>query len=85
MLVNKLVDVAIHDDMSQACEISQYFQMCILFNMVNPLRQLKWGTEFDKDNTSPFPVYDPWNHTDLTELDEGGILQPYKPSDYTYV
>ena len=84
-LVDKPVDAATHNDMSQAWEITQYFQMCILFDAINPLRQFKRGTEFNEDDADPFPVYNPRDHADLTESDEEGILQPYKPSDYTYV
>jgi hypothetical protein len=59
--------------------------MYILFDVVNPLRQFKQGTDFNEDDANPFPVYDPQNHTDLMESDEEGILQPYKPSGYKYV
>ena len=59
--------------------------MCILFDAVNPVWQFKRGTVFDEESDDPFPNYDPKDDSDLTESDEDGHLQPYKPGVHTYV
>ena len=65
--------------------IHGYFQMCILFDAVNPLRQFKQGAEFDERSDDPFPDYYPRDAADVTETDEEGSLQQYKPMDYMCV
>lgn len=84
-LINGPVRERVLKAMSNAWSIPQGFQMCILFDAVNPVRQFKRGTVFNEVGDDPFPEYDPEDHADLTESDEDGCSQPYKPDDYVYV
>ncbi|KAF9642918.1 hypothetical protein BDM02DRAFT_3132772 [Thelephora ganbajun] len=84
-LIDKPVHAHIHVKMSNTWELFQYFLMCILFNVVNPLRQFKKGTVFNKDDDDPYPEYNPRDSGDVTELDADGTLQPYKPMDHMYI
>lgn len=59
--------------------------MCIIFDAVNPLRQFKRGTVYNKNDNDPFPVYDPRKRAEVTESDHDCVLQQYKPLDYSYV
>ena len=73
--------------MSKVCKISKDLQMCILFDVVNPVRQFKRGTVFDENSDNPFPVYtsDDEEEGNCTESDADALLQPYMPGDHTYV
>ena len=84
-LIDKQVDALICPAMANAWDIHGYFQTCILFDAVNPLRQFKRGAEFDEMSDDPFPDYHPRDAADVTETDEEGSLQQYKPMDYTCV
>ena len=71
--------------MAGTWSITQKFQMCILFDAVNPLRKYKLGTKFNEEDDDPFPVYNPRKVAEATESDYEGMLQPYKPLYYSYV
>ena len=83
--VNKPVAEYIAPKMAGTWSITQKFQMCILFDAVNPLRKYKLGTKFNKEDDDPFPVCNPRKVAEATELDYEGTLQPYKPLYYSYV
>ena len=83
-LIDRPVGSRILEGMSEAWAISEDFQMCILFDTSNPVRQFKRGTVFDQDDDDPFPDYNP-DDSDFTESDEEGSLQPYKPAEYRHV
>ena len=84
-LIDKPVRALIVPAMSMAWEISQYYQMCILFDAVNPVRQFKRGTVFNEEEEDPYPKYNPCDGGDATESDEEATFKPYKPSDYLCV
>lgn len=84
-LVDKPVFKFIAPGMSEAWEISEHFQMCILFDAVNPLRQFKRGTKYNEDAEDSFPDYTAKEKGEVTETDERGELQPYKPQYYRCV
>jgi hypothetical protein len=71
--------------MAATWSITQRFQMCILFDAVNPLRKYKVGTKFNEEDDDPFPVYNPRKVTKVTESDHERMLQPFRPVYYSYV
>ncbi|KAF9779586.1 hypothetical protein BJ322DRAFT_1024452 [Thelephora terrestris] len=80
--VNRPVAKWIAPSMVGTWAITQNFQMCILFDAVNPLRKFKLGTTFNEDDTNPFPDYNPRKIAEVTESDYEGTLQQYKPVYY---
>ena len=60
--------------------------MCFIFDVVNPAKQFKRGTQHDDSDDDPFPEYDPNPEEDpnVTESDlpNGMHRQLYKPVPY---
>ena len=83
--VNRPVAEHIAPTMAGTWSITQRFQMCILFDTVNPLRKYKLGTKFNEEDDDPFPLYNPRKIAEVTESDHVGTLQPFKPVYYSYV
>ena len=83
--VNKPVAEYIAPTMAGTWSIKQGFQMCILFDVVNPLRKYKLGTKFNENDDDPFPLYNPRKVAEVTESDHEGTLQPFRPTHYSYV
>lgn len=75
----------IHKDMHNSWAVDSYFQSCLLFDLVNPVRQFKRGTTYDSEDEEPFSTYDNRNQTEVTESDSNGTLQPYRPRPCMYV
>lgn len=61
------------------------FSMCIVFDSANPLRIFKRGTVFNEQDDDPFPTYTLQDHGNVTETDDEGTLQPYRPEGYKCV
>ena len=78
--IEKFVNAAMQD----TWDISQHFQMCILFDSMSPVRVFKRGSIFNEHAEDAFPDYDPNAASDVTETDESGVSQPYRPVDYVY-
>lgn len=83
--ISQPVSKYIHPTMSGAWAIPKKFQMCIIFDAVNPLRQFKRDTVFNAKDKDPFPNYNPRKTAEVTESDYEGKLQPFKPWNYVYV
>jgi len=83
-LIDRPVAANVHAAMTKAWAICNYFQMCILFDVVSPVRQFKRGTVFSENAVEPFPEYDRGGK-DVTETDEEVALKPYKPRGYKCV
>lgn len=80
--VNRPIDKYVHPSMSGAWAISKRFQMCIIFDSVNPLRQFKRNSVFNQNDDDPFPLFNPRKRAEITESDYEGRLQPYRPVAY---
>lgn len=67
----------VHRSLTKTWAILPHRQMCIRFDVVNPLTQFKRGTSGE----GRFPPYDPNPEEDpnVTENDEDGILREYAP------
>lgn len=83
--VNKPIAKHIAPTMAGTWAITKRFQMCILFDAVNPLRQFKRDTVFNENDEDPFPDYNPRKIAEVTESDYEGSLQQFKPLFYLCV
>ena len=90
MPVMDLVD----ESLTEAWAIHPSHQMCIIFDVINPVRQFRKGMRDNQDNT-PCPVYMPNPEEDLNAVETNGKRWPlmqyqpylpdgYVPSSYTY-
>jgi len=71
--------------MSDVWEISHHFPMYILFDVVNPVRLFKRGTEFDERDPDLFPNYNFLDDANVMDSDDMLSLQPYKWNGYRCV
>jgi len=81
MLVTRPAMEFVHSTMVNICFVYPHRQMCVIFDVVNPLRQFKRGMLHTDDPAVPFPIYDPSPEGDpnVTESDvEPGLMQ-YRP------
>lgn len=72
----------VHESLAKAWALRPHRQMCVRFDVVNPLMQFKRGSTFSDDEAVPFPVYDPSpeEDPDVTESDdEDNPLEQYEP------
>ena len=80
-LVTQPVAEIVEDAMVGICSVHPHRQMCVIFDVVNPLRQFKRGVQHTEDPNVPFPTYSPSpeEDPDVTETDEAPGLMQYEP------
>jgi len=72
----------VHSSLGTGWKMEPARQMCIRFDVINPLRQFKRGARWDENEDIPFPQYDPSPEQDddvVEDDDKDGGLMQYEP------